>query len=638
MVSENDLQIGDVLGGFKIEKILGRGGMGVVFKAHELSLNRKIALKVLASRLSANDEFLQRFRREAQVIAALKHPNIVNVLSYGQERGLHFFAMEYVQGKDLREVMRERPLVPLDEALQIVRQVADALSEAGAKGVVHRDIKPSNIMIDPMGRAYVTDFGVACFEEASEKLTQTGLFLGTPEYASPEQASGLSLDVRSDIYSLGAVLYRMVSGRAPVTGESPLAIVVKISTEPVTPISQVNPSIPQHICRLIDKMMAKEVDARYLSPKVLLDDVDRCIRLLKEKKDAAAASEDPFADTQPVLAKPKRRSMVGALGGILGIALAVFLVVWLVEGKMWRGSGPRPAAQPPVATPAATDAAPGVSSNVVQENGPADRQPAGGGATSNDLAVGPETAGVRSNSARDTQVAAAASPPVDTAEPNQKKSAPLEVDQRGSAARDRGASGMPAVAAAAKSSPAAPGREPIRTLQTPSGQSNHPPMLPENPAVLVIVSGDESMLPLTRSYLYAALRNSGLKILTYRQIPVLREKMLEGDMPISWYEVRQIAPPGRAQVLMMAEVIKTGTMPIHYMGRSDELVQAAITLQAMDLQTGESIRSSASDTVRFTAMNMAKKLKEGVSSAARGMQDDIRKYWQQKTGRRTREP
>jgi eukaryotic-like serine/threonine-protein kinase len=167
---------------------------------------------------------------EAQVIASLKHPNIVNNLSYGQEKGLHFFAMEYVQGRDLREILKESPLMPFEEALNIIRQVADGLSEAGAKGVVHRDIKPSNIMIDSMGRAYLTDFGVACFEEATEKLTQTGLFLGTPEYSSPEQAKGLTLDVRSDIYSLGAVLYRMLSGRPPVSGQSPLAVVVKIST------------------------------------------------------------------------------------------------------------------------------------------------------------------------------------------------------------------------------------------------------------------------------------------------------------------------------------------------------------------------------------------------------------------------
>ena len=204
MISEDTIDLGSSLGGFKIERELGRGGMGVVYKAHELSLNRKAALKVLSQRLSSDEEFLKRFQREAQVIAALNHPNIVNMLSCGEDHGLYYFAMEYVNGKDPGQILEEKTSIPLAQALSITSQVAGALAEAGGRGVVHRDIKPSNIMIDEMGRAKVTDFGVAHLENSDAKLTRTGLFLGTPEYASPEQATGRTLDVRSDIYSLGS--------------------------------------------------------------------------------------------------------------------------------------------------------------------------------------------------------------------------------------------------------------------------------------------------------------------------------------------------------------------------------------------------------------------------------------------------
>jgi serine/threonine-protein kinase len=189
---EENLAPGDILGGFKIEKELGRGGMGIVFKAHELSLNRKVALKVLGQKLTFDKEFIIRFKREAQIVAAMNHPNIVKILSFGEEQGLYHFAMEYIKGKDLGQILQEKKVLPLEEALFIISQVASALDEAHRRGVVHRDLKPSNIMLDQMGRVKVTDFGVAFAEESTVKLTKTGLFLGTPEYASPEQ-SGAAL-------------------------------------------------------------------------------------------------------------------------------------------------------------------------------------------------------------------------------------------------------------------------------------------------------------------------------------------------------------------------------------------------------------------------------------------------------------
>lgn len=339
MIEENAIGMGTVLGGFEIEREIGRGGMGIVYKAHELSLNRKVALKVLSKRLSFDDEFVKRFRREAQMVAALNHPNIVNILAYGEEKGQRYFAMEYIQGKDLGQILIEKSVMATEEALSITAQVASALDEASARGIVHRDLKPANIMIGEMGRVKVTDFGVAHFQGADTKMTRTGLFLGTPEYASPEQVMGETLDVRSDIYSLGAVLYKMLSGDPPVVEKSPLAVIAKIATEPVRPIEEVNASVPKPLCELIGKMMARKPGDRFQSPSEVLAAINECANALKI---SAPLVESRVAD--PVKIPPvvsKRTSYGRILGGALGVALAVLLIMWIADSAMRRESVPK---------------------------------------------------------------------------------------------------------------------------------------------------------------------------------------------------------------------------------------------------------------------------------------------------------
>jgi serine/threonine-protein kinase len=593
MVSENQLQVEDVLGGFKIEKELGRGGMGVVFKAHELSLNRKIALKVLSSRLSSNEEFIRRFKREARVIATLRHPNIVNVLSYGEERGLHYFAMEYVPGKDLGKILKERRLIPCEEALNIVRQVADAIGEAALKGVVHRDIKPSNIMIDSMNRAYVTDFGVAHFAESSEKLTQTGLFLGTPEYASPEQALGKPLDTRSDIYSLGAVLYRMISGQVPVTAESPIAVVAKISAEPVPPISQINPSVPAPICHLIDKMMAKDINQRYQSSEELIRDIDQCIQMTRMKvTPIAAAKNNEEKETAGTLKIPPQKSNVRAIGSILGIALAVVLIVWIVEGSgLLTNSGNDSTQKKPV--------------EPKQEN-----------TVKSDSSVSDEKTMLNQKPATIT-VPEASVPVEKTKPPVEPKPSPIvepePIDQKPE---------QPILKTEEK--------EKAPVTNTLARVDRTPPLLPKIPTVLVIVSGDEILLPSARSYLYSAITNRGLPVLTFSEIPLLKNKMQWGSTPLSWYDIRQFIPPQKAQILILGEITKIGSIPIQYYGRSDNLTIASFSFQTIDMETGGLIYSNTSESIRFSPLNMDSKLKTGINTATKEIKTEILNYWSEK--------
>ena len=217
-------------GRYEIHRKLARGGMAEVYLARDRSLDRPVAVKVLFPEFATDPAFVERFRREAQAAANLSHPNIVGVYDWGTEGGTYFIVMEFVDGQSLAEVMRTAgPLHPR-RAAEIAFEVAGALGFAHAKGVVHRDVKPGNVIISSSGVSKVTDFGIArALSSPSEDLTQAGSVMGTATYFSPEQAQGFAVDARSDLYSLGVVLFEMVTGRPPFAGDSPVAIVSKQS-------------------------------------------------------------------------------------------------------------------------------------------------------------------------------------------------------------------------------------------------------------------------------------------------------------------------------------------------------------------------------------------------------------------------
>lgn len=610
------LDVGSVIGGFKLEKELGRGGMGVVYKAHELSLNRKVALKILSERLCNDAEFIERFKREAKVVAALSHPNIVSIMSFGEEGGLYYFAMEYVQGTDLGIILKERRQLPLNEALGITAQIADALSEAADKGVVHRDLKPSNIMIDSVGRIKVTDYGIAYFQDAESHLTRTGLYMGTPEYSSPEQASGQKLDIRSDIYSLGAILYKMLSGEVPVSGESPLAVVAKIMTEPVRPIAKVNPSLPKLICQLVDKMMARDKEKRFQTPAEVINAINFCIDKLQIQPSPAIKVSAPVPPHRPTTVSVQRRR-ARTIGAVVGVIAAVLLSMWTVDA-LWNRKAkektpavaveePAPPAQ--VTMPAVPPAPPGEQPQAVTPQTAAPMAeavptaPPGQPATESPTQV-----------AVNREPAVPPSPPVQEAAETPTPTAPAAPVEEPPAP-------SPIVKPAPKPRPA----EPVKTAKIDTR-----PRLPETPVVLMIVAGDESLAPFLRVHLENIIRNSGLKVASVAEIPVLRQKMQVGDMPVSWYDIKEIVPPGAAHILLISDVQKTGTMPLQFYGRTETLTNAAVTVRVVDMETGEAAGSSGSASAKFTPLNMDQELRKAADTAASGIGQQIRKYWRDK--------
>jgi serine/threonine-protein kinase len=247
---------------YAIQREVAQGGMAEVYLAHDQLLDRPVALKALFPEYAREPSFVERFRREAQAAANLNHPNIVAIYDWGQEAGTYFIVMEYVEGRSLRDLIRSEAPVDPNQAAEITGEIASALAFAHRSGVVHRDVKPGNVLLTRSGNVKVTDFGIAR-AGASDGLTQTGSVMGTATYFSPEQAQGLPVDGRSDVYALGVVLYEMVCGVPPFTGDSPVAVAYKhVREDPIAP-SERNPEVPPDLEQIIMTSLAKDPEQRY---------------------------------------------------------------------------------------------------------------------------------------------------------------------------------------------------------------------------------------------------------------------------------------------------------------------------------------------------------------------------------------
>ena len=266
-------QIGD----FKLLRRLGQGAMAVVYLARQISLERLVAFKVLRHELAEDEKYIARFRQEAKAAASLVHANIAQIYEVGSIDGINFIAQEYVEGRNLRDWMRDHPRPEVAHTLGILTQMAKALTKAAELEIVHRDIKPENILLAKGGEVKMVDFGLARLPQRPEgvELTQIGITLGTPLYMSPEQIEGRSLDSRSDIYSLGVTTYHLLAGKPPFEGKTSLSVAVSHLKDEPTPLGEIRQEIPPELCRIVHKMLAKDPDHRYITPHQLLRDLRR---------------------------------------------------------------------------------------------------------------------------------------------------------------------------------------------------------------------------------------------------------------------------------------------------------------------------------------------------------------------------
>src|ERR1700722_4672530 len=320
----------ETLAHYKVLSLLGKGGMGEVFLAEDMRLHRKVALKVLLPEVADDKEKLARFVQEARAASALSHPNAAHIYEIGEANGRHFLAMEFIEGQTLEKKLSGEPL-PMTEIVAIGAQVADALDAAHTRGIVHRDIKPANLMIDPRGHVKVLDFGLAKIlpvagteipsssQLATQFLTSGGVVLGTVSYMSPEQALGRDIDHRTDLFSLGVVLYQMASGKLPFAGASAQETLARILQSPPDALGRLNYEVPEAFERIVRKCLEKDRERRYQSAKELLIDLRGLERAPSGDRTRSGAIRAVIVDDEE-LARHLLREYLNQAGGVEVIA------------------------------------------------------------------------------------------------------------------------------------------------------------------------------------------------------------------------------------------------------------------------------------------------------------------------------
>jgi hypothetical protein len=294
-------RIGTEFAGYRIEALIGRGGMSVVYRAENPRLGNKVALKLLAEELAADESFRERFVRESRTAAAINHPNIVTIYDAGDWDGVLYIAMRHVDG-DLKELLRRDGPLPLDTALSVVSQVGSALDAAHARGLLHRDVKPANILLDPasepdgLPHAYLADFGLTKHLESRSGITASGQFVGTIDYMSPEQIEGRDVDARTDIYSLGCVVFECLAGTTPFRRETDVAVLWAHMREDPPPVTELRPELSAAVDQVVAKAVAKDPDHRYSRCRELIDDLGEALGAERGRTRAAPTAVVPKAE------------------------------------------------------------------------------------------------------------------------------------------------------------------------------------------------------------------------------------------------------------------------------------------------------------------------------------------------------
>ncbi|MGB0132897.1 protein kinase domain-containing protein [Dokdonella sp.] len=625
------------LGHYDIVSELGRGGMGVVYKGHESSLNRYVAIKVLADSLAHDEGVKERFLREARSMAALNDPHIIQIYYIGDDEGQTFFVMEFVEGESLGTLLKREHKVAAGPAAKIIYQTALGLATAHDKGVIHRDIKPGNLMVSSRGTIKIADFGIALSnQDLSNKLTSTGEFVGTPGYLSPEVCLGKQVDQRSDIFSLGIVLFEMLAGRMPFTDESPLGLMLEVVRAEIPDVRELNEDVDEQIAWILSKMIAKEPDDRYQTCDELAQDLAAHPLVAKggpitivPKVSAAAATmvgqKTPFSGQNALPKTPvsnsgaantritpssqpmppaypsqdaaatapgasgqafERRSVLESQGGagekrssIVPIAIAAILVLGLIGGA-W----------------AFRDKIPGLSSAetdrvaMVETSTDSTSSTAGDSGTTATADTTAAASGEDSGSAEtgDTHSVAVADTGADGPGP---RASQADVD----ALRD-----LPAARAAEESQgnvPAPRAEEAVAVAMVPK-KAPSKPAKPSVPTIAVVIGGDDVIAEPARDAIASLLQRRGFRVIEGGQV--------SGNSP----DLGRLS--GRADAVVFIQAKPVGSQELFYYGQASTLYTVQLGVKAYRVSDGSTLWSSSKSQVNFSTLNATEKAEEAV--------------------------
>jgi serine/threonine-protein kinase len=657
-MNENDLT-GGRLGGYRILRKLGQGGMATVYKAHEESLNRVVALKVIGRHLTDKPEFVQRFKREAQAAAQLSHPNIVQIHAIGEDDGVHYFSMEYVRGQSLADLIEADGFLTAGRAVPILRQAAQALAVAHDAGIVHRDIKPANVMLDEAGRVKVADFGIAQMV-AETRLTQSGMMIGTPEYISPEQCRGEKLDGRSDIYSLGVTFFQMLSGQTPYETASPTALVLQIVEGRMLHIGELNPTIPAGVQAIVKRMLATDRAERFQGAEDLLaalEGVDVQPVTKSVRKPAAVpglppvqgATPQTYDPTEVISQGPDLTEVLPPVPGAVGAPAELSRVTPdRVKPVDPTPSEPSPPPPPSVQsggrtpgrsrslrTAAIAAAMVGVILAVALLWPRADDSPNQSARVAALGAPGADTV-LRAPSARQETTPGSeggGSPPERADEPkpvvvdeedaqhaarlmSPRLQAPgggdsATVDPRVSRtvqptfAQAEPASRPPASSAAASTSDSATADpQASRTVQ-PAFAQEAPVAAPSANSLVAVTSGDYEYVDLVHTWVVAELMEQDFDVVN-----------------LASPQNGSIQDAARFQVITTVRLLDSS--PLEFFGTFETQYTAALTVQVSDLESGTNVMAPASSTVKYTAVNLQRNLEKAARDLARRVARELR--------------
>ena len=652
------------LGHYDIVAELGRGGMGVVYKGHESSLNRYVAIKVLADSLAHDEGVKERFLREARSMAALNDPHIIQIYYIGEDQGQPFFVMEFVEGESLGTLLKREHKVAVGPAAKIIYQTALGLATAHDKGVIHRDIKPGNLMVSSRGSIKIADFGIALSnQDMSKKLTSTGEFVGTPGYLSPEVCLGHQVDQRSDIFSLGIVLFEMLAGRMPFTDESPLGLMLEVVRAEIPDVRELNGEVDEKIAWILSKMIAKEPADRYQSCHELAEDLFAHPLVSKPgpitivpKVSAAAATmigqktpvsgQRPLANTpvsipgvaaantritpsaQPIppaypadpaaaasQAAFERRSVLDRptdVGGrrtssVLPLAIAAILVLGLIGGA-WAlrdkipglgGASVVEATQTPPAPTPAGDSA-------------AVATPQSGTTTANPTPPGMAGPAPGPTPAEPTAATAAAA-----AAANAEGSAP---EPRASQADVDALQNLPAARAAEQAQanvpmPRAADSSTVAMVDKPTVTA---PPKPRIPTIAVVVGGDDVITEPARDAIVSLLQRRGFRVIEAGEVSGSKPNM--GSLR------------GRADAVVFVQAKPVGSQQLQYYGQSSTLYTVQMGVKAYRVSDGSTLWSSRMEQVNFSTLNATEKAQEAIEPLLDAVDSNLDEFRSRRRG------